>query len=405
MLSILIVYGDVGHSPRMQNHIRQLLLIGNTVILAGYAHSKLPKDISSSPKLAFVPIQDPPRQPQLGRIVGLCFRLLMLLFVSVHLMWTIFRKSLEYKERSLILIQNPPSLPSHLIGFGLAKLLGMRFIIDWHNFGFTLLGLKGGIISKIIRKAVEALELGIGRCVGDEHLVVSMAMSEYLKGKGFNNVIVVYDRPVKQRFKAISDPKKKKEERSSLLGKHFTILNLEKKANFIISSTSWTEDENFEYLLDALEQLAKINTKEQWAFLITGKGAGREEFERRIIEMGLPKTIEVRCKWLSSEDYVKALATADLGICVHQSSSGLDLPMKIVDMISVDLVVAALYYRCLEELLNEERRSKGVGMFFRTSEELLNLLLMVPSRPLEALSFPNEESFDEHWRRKLPHFL
>jgi len=60
MLSILIVYGDVGHSPRMQNHIRQLLKIGNTVILAGYAHSKLPGDISCNTNLIFTPIPDPP---------------------------------------------------------------------------------------------------------------------------------------------------------------------------------------------------------------------------------------------------------------------------------------------------------------------------------------------------------
>ncbi|KAJ2551815.1 mannosyltransferase, partial [Coemansia sp. RSA 1933] len=114
---------------------------------------------------------------------------------------------------------------------------------------------------------------------------------------------------------------------------------------FIVSSTSWTADEDFSILLDALARYDKVATHPEdnasssstkrlprLAVLITGKGPLRAFYENEIRKMGLLR-VHVATAWLSAEDYPLVLGSADLGVSLHTSSSGLDLPMKVVDML------------------------------------------------------------------------
>jgi beta-1,4-mannosyltransferase len=70
--------------------------------------------------------------------------------------------------------------------------------------------------------------------------------------------------------------------------------------------------------------------------------------------------------WLEVDDYPKMVAASDLGVCLHYSSSGLDLPMKVVDMFSAGLPCLAKDYMAVGELVQD----KVNGRLFKTSAEL-----------------------------------
>lgn len=119
------------------------------------------------------------------------------------------------------------------------------------------------------------------------------------------------------------------------------------KPALIVSSTSWTEDEDFSVLLDALQQYddaAKDNaTLPKLIVAITGKGPLKEHYEKLIASQPLER-VQFVLPWLEPEDYPKLLAAANIGVSLHTSSSSLDLPMKVVDMFGCCLPVCAINY-------------------------------------------------------------
>ncbi|KFZ46046.1 Chitobiosyldiphosphodolichol beta-mannosyltransferase, partial [Antrostomus carolinensis] len=102
----------------------------------------------------------------------------------------------------------------------------------------------------------------------------------------------------------------------------------------LISSTSWTDYEDY------INEGAKLPSL---VCVITGKGPLKDYYNGLINKLHL-KHIQICTPWLEAEDYPLLLGSADLGVCLHKSSSGLDLPMKVVDMFGSCLPVCAVYF-------------------------------------------------------------
>ncbi|XP_063672216.1 putative glycosyltransferase ALG1L2 isoform X5 [Pan troglodytes] len=84
-----------------------------------------------------------------------------------------------------------------------------------------------------------------------------------------------------------------------------------------------------------------------------GKGPLREYYSRLIHQKHF-QHIQVCTPWLEGRGLPLLLGSVDLGVYLDTSSSGLDLPMKVVDMFS------------LHELVKHEEN----GLVFEDSEEL-----------------------------------
>jgi beta-1,4-mannosyltransferase len=181
--------------------------------------------------------------------------------------------------------------------------------------------------------------------------------------------------------------------------KHGVFLRSDRPA-VIVSSTSWTDDEDFGILLDALVELDELTSRQPHEFpkflvIVTGKGPQKQYYERKMSALNLHR-VTIRTVWLTTQDYPLMLGSADLGVCLHVSTSGLDLPMKVVDMFGAGLPVCAVGFSCLSELVVHESN----GLIFADSHEL--------SRQLVTLfrGFPGEPSQArlEQLRKGVTHF-
>jgi beta-1,4-mannosyltransferase len=149
-----------------------------------------------------------------------------------------------------------------------------------------------------------------------------------------------------------------------------------------VSGTSWTADEDFGVLLTAAAKYDRALRAAPGAisaryprvllFAVTGRGPERERHLAHARSLKLRRVAFSSC-WLDDpRDYAKLLGCADLGVCLHQSSSGLDLPMKASDMFGAGLPVLAWRYPVLAREMVSERRT---GRLFSDADELCSLML------------------------------
>ena len=139
--------------------------------------------------------------------------------------------------------------------------------------------------------------------------------------------------------------------------------------------------------------------------LLTGRGQLKTDFERRLSRRNF-KRLAVRTAWLEPNDYPVLVGMADAGLCLHQSSSGLDLPMKLADFRGVGVPVCAYDYA---PVLSEAITPGREGVTFRDPGELSAVLLALAAGDLSSvpkfaaartwLAANPAERWDEHWLR------
>jgi beta-1,4-mannosyltransferase len=434
---IVIVLGDLGRSPRMQYHCSSLLEAGHYVTAIGYTGEGL------IPALTEQQINDN-NEPSYGtqRLQVIRFstpslfrgspfyfvwRLLSLTYYLSHaLLFSVSKRPIDF-----ILVQNPPAIPLLGISYIFCHLIAFRqrgrrpgFIIDWHNLGYSMF--RSGSTLQRITKIYESFMAPLA----DGHLTVTKAMKEYLitnMGVVTPNIDVLYDCPplmfepleAHEQHAILSklNPQLLKSCPKSWFSESDTIdvrktlfteehINKEGKncirhrpgrPALITSSTSWTPDEDFGLLLKALlvlDSKIKMNATDarlRVLVVVTGKGPERSTYEERILQLQL-EFVAIATLWLEASDYPKLLACADLGVSLHTSTSGLDLPMKVLDLFGCEVPVLAHDFTCLNELVKDRVN----GRIFSTSDELAKLIytLLQPLSLRGALPVPNH-SFGE----------
>jgi beta-1,4-mannosyltransferase len=348
--AVVAVLGDIGRSPRMQNHICSLAQQGLQVDVIGYSGSAPLSSLLESTQVRFHYLPIPKKLNASSRIRYLLGALNRVITQTLSIVYIL----LVIPKPRFMVIQNPPAIPTLAIFQAVAFIRGIHLVIDWHNFGFSIMAISG--VSQKVVEFATMYEKWFGRHAS-LHITVTRAMKETIQAWPVTGkAVVLYDRPP-SLFRVFDD-----KERNAFLGEiEFSNTELMKcsfKENdfaanslkpdrpaLLISSTSWTEDEDFSILLDALQMYEEEYTKEypKLVCIVTGKGPMKLDYMARIEKLRW-ENVKVHTAWLEPDDYPKILACADIGISLHSSSSGLDLPMKVVDMFGVGLPVLALNF-------------------------------------------------------------
>eukprot|EP00850_Spirogloea_muscicola_P000080 SM000001S04482 [mRNA] locus=s1:476962:481223:- [translate_table: standard] len=505
----------------MQYHALSLAdQAGLEVDVVGFAGAEPHMALAAHPSIR-LHLLAAPFPSKLPRAVYLLALPLKLAVQFASLLWTL---CVTIAKPDVIVLQNPPSIPTLTVVMLACWLRSAAMVIDWHNFGYTLLGLRLGPRHVLVR-IHRWYERRYGR-LADAHLCVTKAMQHELAENWGISATVLYDKPpahfhpaslteTHKLFSSLSEaltrptdiqdcctnvldlesppevlstggcgsdggscsssstrpggmgpsrivphngvpaswdagadllgkalveqPSDMLEPGASILAQDWDALEdlgyvlptvqhslittrtrmgatadngaieeghvmlREGRPAVIVSSTSWTCDEDFGLLLEAglmydRRVAALLGERDPAAgedeggvlldprphmggpkcpfprllFIITGKGPQKAMYEERIKKMRL-RRVAFRTLWLSPADYPILLGSADLGVSLHTSSSGLDLPMKVVDMFGCGLPVCAAAYSCIGELVQNHQN----GLLFSSSSELAQQLLDV----------------------------
>ncbi len=348
----VVVVGEVGRNPRTLHHVLELAASGlkTEVLDLSRQAPELP------PHVGWVRLRALSRVGSgRGRVVFLLGSGVRMVLVFLELATQLIRTRPTH-----ILVQNPPSFPTLMAAWLAARVGGARWLVDWHNYGFSMLALRLGDHDAFVKLAA-AYEGWMGRRA-DGHLCVSRAMANDLWSRFGIAAEVLYPVPLR-----IEEPEVEGGDDGVLVA---------------VSPCGWTADEPVDVLLDALALLAGHPLRDRFRFHLTGDGPLRAGYEPRIAELR-KSGFAIHTGFLSEADYWAVIRSATVGISLHDSASGLDLAMKNVDLMAAHVPVCAFDYG---GSLPEQIREGENGYLFRTAEELACLLQSFAESPEQLLT-------------------
>lgn len=132
----VVVLGDIGRSPRMQYHSLSLAKNGHKVDIVGYGETKAIAPLIAQPLVSFHYLLPYPNI-HLPRFINYVFKTV---WQAISLLFTL----LIIRRADILMVQNPPAIPALIVCWFYTLLMQAKYIIDWHNYAYTIMALNVG---------------------------------------------------------------------------------------------------------------------------------------------------------------------------------------------------------------------------------------------------------------------
>ncbi len=398
--TLVLALADLGRSPRMQRHALALAHASPEmeVEIVGYEGSPVQMPVTAEPRVRCRRLSA--RQESeatsawwnpvaIGRTADRSVQMGRVLFGGAR--------------PRIILVQSPTSGSARTLSWLASRARGARLVIDWHDCHAVTRPSDdhAGIRAMARRERRWARH-------AHAHLAASRAMADWLHREYKVRAAVLYDRPASWFARpdlAAAANLWSRLSRDLSLGP--------RRIPIAVCPTGWTPSEDFDLLLEALERAerrlaargsAADSSSPELVVLLTGRGPLRTAVEARLKRRSFAR-VAVRTTWLEPADYVVLVGMADVGISLHQSASGLDLPGKLAEFRGVGVPALALDYApVLGEVLEKGKQ----GVTFREPGELATLLVALATNDLESqpllissrtwLAAHPAERWEDHWQ-------
>ncbi len=176
----------------MQYHAASLVDAGHDVDLVGLEGAPLMPAVANHPRVTCHRLPDRAFQ---GRAKGGINRFVAgSMARAVGQARHLFGVLMRLPKADVILVQNPPAVPTLAVAWMVARLRGARLVIDWHNLSHTVAAVRLGESHRAVKALARSERRWARRA--DAHLAVSQALAAWLGGNYGIAASVVYDRPV-----------------------------------------------------------------------------------------------------------------------------------------------------------------------------------------------------------------